>query len=170
MDFHLTNEQQMLRKMYREFAEIEVKPLAEEIDEEERFPMETVEKMAKLGMLGIYFPKEYGGAGGDVLSYAMCVEELAKVCGTTAVIVSAHTSLCCAPIFEHGTEEQKRKYLPDLLRADGAWAYYEVPAENFFILTWMIDADKAAEKVASLKDEEGSLACIVDLSQEWHRA
>ena len=92
MDFHLTNEQQMLRKMYREFAENEVKPLAEEIDEEERFPMETVEKMAKLGMMGIYFPKEYGGAGGDVLSYAMCVEELAKVCGTTAVIVSAHTS------------------------------------------------------------------------------
>ncbi len=115
MDFHLSNEQLMLRKMYREFAETEVKPLAEEIDEEERFPMETVEKMAKLGMMGIYFPKEYGGAGGDVLSYAMCVEELAKVCGTTAVIVSAHTSLCCAPIFEHGTEEQKRKYLPDLL-------------------------------------------------------
>ncbi|MEA4993195.1 Acyl-CoA dehydrogenase, short-chain specific [bioreactor metagenome] len=115
MDFHLSNEQLMLRKMYREFAETEVKPLAEEIDEEERFPMETVEKMAKLGMMGIYFPKEYGGAGGDVLSYAMCVEELAKVCGTTAVIVSAHTSLCCAPIFEHGTEEQKKKYLPDLL-------------------------------------------------------
>ena len=97
MDFHLTKEQEMVRKMYREFAENEVKPLAEEIDEEERFPMETVEKMAKLGMMGIYFPKEYGGAGGDVLSYAMCVEELAKVCGTTAVIVSAHTSLCCAP-------------------------------------------------------------------------
>ena len=69
MDFHLTNEQQMLRKMYREFAENEVKPLAEEIDEEERFPMETVEKMAKLGMMGIYFPKEYGGAGGDVLCF-----------------------------------------------------------------------------------------------------
>ena len=115
MDFHLSKEQEMVRKMYREFAENEVKPLAEEIDEEERFPMETVEKMGKLGMLGIYFPKEYGGAGGDVLSYAMCVEELAKVCGTTAVIVSAHTSLCCAPIFEHGTEEQKMKYLPDLL-------------------------------------------------------
>ena len=115
MDFHLTKEQLLVRKMYRDFAENEVKPLAAEIDEEERFPMETVEKMAKLGMMGIYFPKEYGGAGGDVLSYAMCVEELAKVCGTTAVIVSAHTSLCCAPIFEHGTEEQKRKYLPDLL-------------------------------------------------------
>lgn len=104
----------MVRKMYREFAENEVKPLAEEIDEEERFPMETVKKMAKLGMMGIYFPKEYEGAGGDVLSYSMCVEELAKVCGTTAVIVSAHTSLCCAPIFENGTEAQKKKYLPDL--------------------------------------------------------
>ena len=115
MDFHLTKEQLMLRKMYREFAENEVKPLAEEIDEEERFPMETVEKMAKLGMMGIYFPKQYGGAGGDVLAYAMAVEELAKVCGTTAVIVSAHTSLCCAPIFENGTEEQKMKSLPDLL-------------------------------------------------------
>ena len=104
----------MLRKMYREFAENEVKPLAEELDEEERFPMETVEKMGKLGMMGIYFPKEYGGAGGDVLSYAMAVEELSKVCGTTGVVLSAHTSLCCAPIFEHGTEEQKKKYLPDL--------------------------------------------------------
>ena len=115
MDFHLTREQEMVRKMYREFAETEVKPLAEELDEEERFPMETVEKMGKLGMMGIYFPKKYGGAGGDVLSYAMCVEELSKVCGTTGVIVSAHTSLCCAPIYEHGTEEQKMKYLPDLL-------------------------------------------------------
>ena len=114
MDFHLTKEQLLVRKMYREFAENEVKPLATEIDEEERFPMETVEKMAKLGMMGIYFPKQYGGAGADVLSYAMCVEELAKVCGTTAVIVSAHTSLCAAPIFENGTEEQKMKYLPDL--------------------------------------------------------
>ena len=115
MDFRLTKEQLLVRKMVREFAENEVKPIASEIDEEERFPAETVEKMAKLGMMGIYFPKEYGGAGGDVLSYVITVEELAKVCGTTAVIVSAHTSLCCAPIFENGTEEQKRKYLPDLL-------------------------------------------------------
>ncbi|MCI9138081.1 MAG: acyl-CoA dehydrogenase [Lachnospiraceae bacterium] len=130
MDFHLTNEQQMLRKMYREFAENEVKPLAEELDEEERFPTETVEKMAKLGMLGIYFPKEYGGAGGDVLSYAMCVEELAKVCGTTAVIVSAHTSLCCTPIYQFGTEEQKQKYLPKLCSGEwiGAFALTEANA------------------------------------------
>ncbi|MEA5038380.1 MAG: acyl-CoA dehydrogenase [Clostridiaceae bacterium] len=119
MDFSLSKEHQMLRKMYREFAETEVKPLATEVDEEERYPEETVKKMAKLGMMGIYFPKEYGGAGADVLAYAMCVEELAKVCGTTAVVVSAHTSLCCAPIFEHGTEEQKMKYLPKLL--SGEW-------------------------------------------------
>ena len=119
MDFHLSKEHEMLRKMYREFAQNEVKPLAEEIDEGERFPEETVKKMAKLGMMGIYFPKEYGGAGADVLAYSMAVEELAKVCGTTAVVVSAHTSLCCAPIFENGTEEQKKKYLPKL--CSGEW-------------------------------------------------
>ena len=147
MDFHLTKEQLLVRKMYREFAENEVKPLAAEIDEEERFPMETVEKMAKLGMMGIYFPKEYGGAGGDVLSYAMCVEELAKVCGTTAVIVSAHTSLCCAPIFEHGTEEQKRKYLPDLLsgRKIGAFGLTEPGAGT----------DASGQQTTAVKNENG---------------
>ncbi|MBQ7491008.1 MAG: acyl-CoA dehydrogenase [Clostridia bacterium] len=119
MDFVLSKEHEMLRKMYREFAENEVKPLAQEIDEEERFPMETVKKMARLGMMGTYFPREYGGAGADPLAYVMCVEELAKVCGTTAVIVSAHTSLCAAPIFENGTEEQKMKYLPKL--CSGEW-------------------------------------------------
>ena len=119
MDLHLSREQEMLRKMYRDFAENEVKPLAEWVDENEAFPEETVKKMAKLGMLGIYFPKEYGGAGADVLSYAMCVEELSKVCGTTGVIVSAHTSLCAAPIYENGTEEQKQKYLPKL--CSGEW-------------------------------------------------
>ena len=76
MDFHLSKEQLMIQKMYREFAENEVKPLAQEVDEEERFPEETVKKMAKLGMMGIYFPKEYGGAGADTLSYVMAVEEM----------------------------------------------------------------------------------------------
>jgi len=115
MDFKLSKEHELLRKMYREFAENEVKPLATEIDEEERFPMETVEKMAKLGLLGIPFPKKYGGAGGNNLAYAMAVEEIAKTCGTTSVIICAHTSLCCYPIYAYGTEEQKMKYLPDLL-------------------------------------------------------
>jgi len=119
MDFHLSKEQLMLQKMYRDFAENEVKPLAEEVDEEERFPVETVEKMAKLGMMGIYFPKKYGGAGGSVLDYVMAVEEMSKVCGTTGVIISAHTSLCCAPIYENGTEDQKMKYLPKL--CSGEW-------------------------------------------------
>ena len=147
MDFHLTKEQEMIRKMFREFAETEVKPLAEEIDEEERFPMETVEKMAKLGMMGIYFDKKYGGAGGDVLSYAMCVEELSKVCGTTGVIVSAHTSLCCAPIYENGTEEQKMKYLPDLLSGKkiGAFGLTEPGAGT----------DASGQQTTAVLDESG---------------
>ena len=112
MDFHLTKEQEMLRKMYCDFAQNEVKPLAAMVDEEEIFPETTVQKMAKLGMLGIYIPKEYGGAGADYLSYIMAVEEMSKVCATTGVILSGHTSLCVAPIYENGTPEQKQKYLP----------------------------------------------------------
>ena len=147
MDFVLSKEHQLLRKMYRDFAENEVKPLAEELDEEERFPMETVEKMAKLGMMGVYFPKQYGGAGADVLAYAMCVEELAKVCGTTAVVVSAHTSLCCAPIYENGTEEQKMKYLPDLLSGKkiGAFGLTEPNAGT----------DASGQQTTAVLDESG---------------
>ncbi|MBS4804476.1 MAG: acyl-CoA dehydrogenase [Clostridium sp.] len=114
MNFQLTREQELVKQMVREFAVNEVKPIAAEIDETERFPMENVEKMAKLGMLGIPFSKEYGGAGGDTLSYIMAVEELSKVCGTTGVIVSAHTSLCASLIDQFGTKDQKEKYLTDL--------------------------------------------------------
>lgn len=105
--------------MLRDFSEKEVKPLAAEVDEEEQFPVETVEKMGRLGIMGIPFPVEYGGAGGDNILYSMAVEELSRVCATTGVIVSAHTSLCAAPIYEHGTEEQKQKYLPKL--CSGEW-------------------------------------------------
>ena len=115
MNFQLTKEQEFVRKMVREFAETEVEPIAAEIDAEHRFPLETVEKMAKYGLLGVPFPTEYGGAGGDHISYAITVEELSRKCASTGVICSAHTSLCCWPIFAWGTEEQKRKYLPDLL-------------------------------------------------------
>ena len=114
MDFVLSKKHEMARTLFREFAENEAKPLAQETDEEEKFPRETVEKMAKSGFLGIPVPKEYGGQGCDPLTYVMCVEELSKVCGTTGVIVSAHTSLCVDPIQTYGTEEQKQKYLPDL--------------------------------------------------------
>lgn len=119
MDFSHTPQELLFLQMIREFAEKEVKPLAAEIDEQERFPLETVEKMGKIGLMGIPIPKEYGGAGSTNQIYTMCVEELSRVCATTGVVVSAHTSLCCAPILEFGTEEQKKKYLPKL--ASGEW-------------------------------------------------
>ena len=114
MDFTLDKKYEMAQNLFREFAQNEVKPLAQEIDEQHRFPRETVDKMAKYGFLGIPVPKEYGGQGCDPLTYVMCVEELSKVCGTTGVIVSAHTSLCVDPIQTFGTPAQKAKYLPDL--------------------------------------------------------
>ena len=114
MDFKLTREQELVQQMVREFAVNEVKPIAAEIDESEEFPMENVKKMAKLGMMGIPFSKKVGGAGGDVLSYIIAVEELSKVCATTGVILSAHTSLCASVINENGNAAQKEKYLADL--------------------------------------------------------
>ncbi len=119
MNFQLSKEHEMARELFRSFAVNEVEPLAQEIDEEERFPIETVEKMKKYGFMGIPFPKEYGGQGCDYLTYAMAVEELSKVCATTGVIVSAHTSLCGGPLLQFGTEEQKKKYLTKV--ASGEW-------------------------------------------------
>ena len=114
MDFTLSKKHEMARQLFKDFAETEVKPMAQEVDETEHFPMDNVQKMGKYGFMGIPVPKEYGGQGCDILTYVMCVEELSKVCGTTGVIVSAHTSLCADPILTYGTEEQKKKYLPDL--------------------------------------------------------
>ncbi len=127
MDFTLSKEHEMAKTLFRDFAENEVKPLAQEVDETEHFPRETVEKMQKLGFMGIPVPKEYGGQGCDALTYVMCVEELSKVCGTTGVIVSAHTSLCADPILQYGTEEQKQKYLVPLANGEklGAFALTE---------------------------------------------
>lgn len=123
MNFTLSKEHEMARTLFHEFAEKEVKPLAQEVDETEHFPRETVNKMAKTGFLGIPVPKEYGGQGCDTLAYAMCVEELSKVCATTGVIVSAHTSLCCDPIKTYGTEEQKQKYLIPLAKGEKLGAF-----------------------------------------------
>ena len=114
MNFSLTREQELVKQMIREFAINEVKPMAAEIDVTEEFPMENVKKMGKYGVMGIPFSTEFGGAGGDTLSYIIAVEELSKVCGTTGVILSAHTSLGASPIEQFGTPEQKAKYLPDL--------------------------------------------------------
>ncbi|HEB84611.1 MAG TPA: acyl-CoA dehydrogenase [Bacteroidetes bacterium] len=113
-DFFLTEEQKMLQEMVRDFAENEVKPIAAEIDEEERFPEETVAKMAELGLLGITFPEEYGGSGMDTVSYAIAVEELSRVCASTGITLAAHISLGVAPIHYFGNEEQKKRWMPPL--------------------------------------------------------
>ena len=147
MDFKLSREQLLVRKMMAEFTENEVKPLAAQVDEEEMFPEETVKKMAKLGMMGIYFPKKYGGAGADVLSYAIAIEELSKVCATTGVILSGHTSLCVAPIYENGTEEQKMKYMPKLCSGEwlGAFGLTEPGAGT----------DAQGQQTVAVKNENG---------------
>lgn len=119
MDFTLTKSQNLFKQMITSFSEQEVKPFASKIDEEERFPIETVDKMSNVGLMGIVIPKEYGGAGGDQIMYTLAVETLSKACGTTGVILSAHTSLGVAPILEFGNEEQKKKYLPKM--ASGEW-------------------------------------------------
>ncbi len=127
MDFGFTKEHEMARTLFRDFAINEVKPIAMEIDESEEFPWDNVRKMMKLGFMGIPVPKEYGGQGCDTLAYAMCVEELSKFCGSTGVIVSAHTSLCAEPILQYGTEEQKQKFLVPLSNGEklGAFALTE---------------------------------------------
>ena len=115
MEFSYSREQQMVKKMLKEFAENEIEPISAEIDEKAEYPYETVAKLGELGVMGMPFPQEYGGAGTDYLTYIMAVEEISKVDASHGVIVQTHNALCCWPIFTYGTEEQKRKYLPDLL-------------------------------------------------------
>ena len=116
MNFQTTKQHEEFRAKVRAFAESEVKPVAFLLDKENRFPDEIVSKMGALGLMGVPYPTEYGGAGLDVLSYAIAVEELSRVDGGTGVILSAHVSLGSWPIFAYGTDEQKRKYLAPLAR------------------------------------------------------
>ena len=115
MDFSLTREQELIRKMIAAFTKNEVEPIAAEIDRTHEYPAANIEKMSQLGIMGMTVPAEYGGAGADQISAAICTEELAKACASTSDIVAGHT-LCCVPILEHGTEEQKKKYLPMLTK------------------------------------------------------
>lgn len=144
MDFQLSKEHQMLRTMYREFAETEVKPLAQEVDEQERFPVETVEKLKKNGMLSIPFDKKYGGQGCDTLAYIMCVEELSRVCGTTGVIVSGHTSLGTDPVLKNGTPEVVEEFGKKLASGEylGAFGLTEAGAGT----------DAAGQQTKAVKD------------------
>jgi len=123
MDFNLSDEQQLMQEMFRDFAQKEIKPLAAEIDEEERFPSESIPKMAEMGLFGIPVSEKYGGAGLGNLEYTIAIEELSKVCATTGVIVSAHTSLCLWPIMEYGTAEQIEKYVSSLASGEKLGAF-----------------------------------------------
>ncbi len=111
----LTEEQKMVQQLAREFAQNEIAPRAAELDETGEFPLDNMQKMGELGLLGVPFSEDYGGAGLDTLSFALVLEEFGAACGSTALSVAAHTSLCCTPIYLFGNEEQKQKYLPDLL-------------------------------------------------------
>ncbi|MGB7594894.1 MAG: acyl-CoA dehydrogenase [Erysipelotrichaceae bacterium] len=146
MDFTLSQKHRLLQKMYRDFALKEVKPLAKEIDEEERFPSETLVKMRDVKMMGICFPESYEGCGADTLAYILAVEELSRVCATTGVILSGHTSLCAAPIFAYGTPAQKQKYLPKLNRGEwlGAFGLTEPNAGT----------DAAGQQTVAVKDKD----------------
>ena len=123
MNFKLSEEHEMIRKMVRDFAENEVAPTAAERDEEERFDREIFDQMAELGLTGIPWPEEYGGIGSDYLAYVIAVEELSRVCASTGVTLSAHVSLASWPIYKFGTEEQKQKYLRPLARGEKIGAY-----------------------------------------------
>lgn len=127
MDFKPTEEHQLIRQSVREFCDKYVSPIAEEVDRYQRYPEEVIKKIAEQDLMGIYFPAEYGGAGADVMSYAIVMEELARACASTSVVVGAHTSLAEYPIYKFGTEEQKKKYLPPMCKGEmiGAFALTE---------------------------------------------
>ncbi len=127
MDFEFTGQQKMARKIARDFAVNELEPYAQERDEKTEFPAEAIEKLAKLGFMGISIPKKYGGCGLDSISYVLIIEELAKACASTAIIVSVHNSVGAYPIYLLGTEAQKEKYLFDLAAGKklGAFALTE---------------------------------------------
>lgn len=123
MEFKLNDEQQLLQTMVREFTEKEIRPIAAELDENERFPAELIPMLSEIGLMGIPIPEEYGGVGMGNLEYAIAIEEISKACASTGVTISAHTSLCCWPILAFGTEEQKQNYLPDLASGEKLGAF-----------------------------------------------
>jgi alkylation response protein AidB-like acyl-CoA dehydrogenase len=123
MDFELNEEQRMVRDMVRDFAQKEIAPRAAVVDKTEEFPAENIRQMAELGLLGLPYSEEYGGGGGDYLSYAIAVEEIARACGSTALIYAAHVSLGCGPIYSFGNKEQKQEWLPRLCSGKGLAAF-----------------------------------------------
>src|SRR5438045_6268910 len=127
MDFRLSAEQELLRRSVREFAEAEIRPHVREWDQAQQFPVSLVPKLASLGLMGIQFPEEYGGAGMSAIDYCICIEEIARVDPAVALSVAAHNGLCSSHIAMFGTEQQKRRYLAPLARGEeiGGWALTE---------------------------------------------
>jgi butyryl-CoA dehydrogenase len=154
MDFQLSKEHQLIKKTMRDFAEKEIGPRAEEIDASDQFPRDIFQRMAEMGILGIPFAEAYEGAGADYLSLLITLEEIARVSGSVAIILDAHTSLCCEPIYRFGSEAQKRKYLVPLIRGEkiGAFGLTEPQAGSDAGSTrtravregneWMLNGDK----------------------------
>lgn len=123
MNFDLTDEQNMIRETVRDFAEREIKPIAQELDEKAEFSYDLTRKMGELGLFGMYLPEKYGGQGLDTLSYIIAVEELARIDGSQAATLAAHNSLGIGPLYYFGTEEQKVKYLPQLCTGEALWGF-----------------------------------------------
>ena len=144
MDFELNAEQQMMRKMVRDFAEKEIRPVTREIDATGQFPWEVIRKMAGLGLLGLPIPEQYGGSGADTLSYAIAVEEVSRVSGSIGITLAAHTSLGLYPLYRFGSEEQKQKYLPRLASGQGLAAFALTEPEA--------GSDAAAVKTSAVLD------------------
>ena len=148
MDFRLTKEQAMMQKLCREFAVNEIEPIAADTDATEQYPWDLVHKLQKYGLLGIQFPKELGGSGGDTICYTIAIEEASRFCGTTGCILSSHATLCAWPIFKYGTPEQKEKWLRPLISGQkmGAFGLTEPNAGT----------DSAAQQTIAEKQEDGS--------------
>ena len=147
MDFRLTEEQELLRRTVREFAEAEMRPHVEEWDEAQQFPMDLLPKLAELGLTGIQFPEKYGGAALSAVDYCICIEELARVCPAIALSVAAHNGLCLSHIAMFGSEAQKERYLPKLIRGEvlGAWGLTEAGAGS----------DAAGMRTTAVRDGDG---------------
>ena len=144
MEFSYSKEQLEMKAMLKEFGEKELEPILDKMDREAEYPMDTVKKLGKMGIMGMPFPKEYGGAGLDYITYVMAVEEISKICPSHGVIVQTHNALCCWPIFTYGTEEQKQKYLPSLLKGEkiGAFGLTEPNAGTDAAMQQTIAEDK----------------------------
>ena len=162
MNLELTEEQKLLQKSVREFAEAEVKPLAKEIDETGQFPRDTFKKAAELGLTGVALPEKYGGAGMDHICYTIVIEEIARVCASTSVILSVQNSLYCDPIYRFGTEEQKQKFLVPFARGEKIGCY-------------ALTEPQAGSNAAALADESGSQGRSLrrqrheSLDHQWRR-